>query len=193
MCFAATCHDNAAAEDFCYDLSGIAGAVHTMIRQLIRGKTLRMERAKAGFIAKERAAGHGHTAGKQKLDGRIEPQNRDAGVSQKFRAAGLSVSAASEREDGGFFKFGSAAQGCAQLIRFDLAKSRFAEALENLRDGKTGRLLDAFIQIDEAPRKLPREKSANGGLAGTHKTGKAYGLSAGRGATQRGRLRHRSV
>jgi hypothetical protein len=54
-------------------------------------------------------------------------------------------------------------------------------------------LLDAFIQIDEAPRKLPREKSANGGLAGTHKTGKAYGLSAGRGATQRGRLSHRSV
>jgi len=190
MCFAATCHDNAAAQDFRDDLSGVAGAVHLVVRELIRGKPLRVERAKTGFIAEERPASHRHTAGKQKLNGGIEPQNRNTGISQEFRTARLSVGPAAEREDSGFLEFGSTAQGRAQLICLDLAESLLAEPLENLGDGEAGGLLDAFIQIDEAPRKLASEKRANGGLAGTHKAGQANDLSACRGATQRGWLSH---
>jgi hypothetical protein len=62
MCFAATCPDHAPAEDFRDDLSGIARAVHTKVSKLIRRKTLGVESAKAGFIAKERSASHGHAA-----------------------------------------------------------------------------------------------------------------------------------
>jgi hypothetical protein len=43
MCFAATCHDNAAAEDFSDHLCGVAGAVHPVVSELIRGKTLGVE------------------------------------------------------------------------------------------------------------------------------------------------------
>ena len=124
---------------------------------------------------------------------RIEPQNGHACVSQKLRAARLSVSAAAERKDGGFLEFGSAAERSTQLIRFDLTKGRFAEALENLRDGKTCGLLDAFIQVDETPRELARQEGADGRLAGTHKTGKAKDLRACGRATQRGRLSHCSL
>ena len=178
MCFAATCPDNAPAEDFRDDLSGIARAVHTKVSKLIRRKTLGVESAKAGFIAKKRTASHGHATREEKLDGRIKPQHGSASIAEEFRAAGLGVGAAAEREDGGLFEFPSAAEGRAQLIRFDLAKRRFAEALENLRDGEAGGLLDAFIQIDESPRQLPREKRSDGGLAGTHKTRKAKNLGA---------------
>jgi hypothetical protein len=190
VCFAATSHDNAAAENFRDDLRGIAGAVHAEVSELVRGKALGVKRAKAGFVAKERSAGHSHAAREQKLDGRIEPKNRGASVAEKFGAARLGVSAAAEREDGGFLEFGSAAQGGAQLIRFDLAKSGFAEALENLGNGQACELLDAFIQINETPCELTCEKSANSGLAGSHESSKANHLGAGREATQRGRLSH---
>jgi hypothetical protein len=190
VCFAATCRDNPAAEDFRDDLGGIARAVHSKVSELIRGKTLRMKCAETGFIAKERTSGHGHAPGKQKLDGRIKPENWGAGVSQKFRAAGLSVRTTAQREDRGFLELGGAAQGGAQLIGFDLAKGRLAEALKNLGNGKTGGLFDALIQIDEAPRELAREESANSRFAGTHESGKAKDLGACGRATQRRRLSH---
>jgi len=152
-----------------------------------------MECAEAGFIAKERTSGHGHAPGKQKLDGRIEPENGGPGVSQKFRAAGLSVGAAAQCEDGCFLEFGGAAEGSPQLVRFDLAKGRFAETLEDLGDGEAGGLFDALIQIDEAPRQLAREECANGRFAGTHEAGEAKDLGACGRATQRGRLSHCSV
>ena len=62
VCFAATCPENAPAEDFRDDLSGIARAVHTKVGKLIRRKTLGVQGAKAGFIAEERSASHGHAA-----------------------------------------------------------------------------------------------------------------------------------
>jgi hypothetical protein len=37
MCFAATCHDNAAAQNFRDDLGGVTGAVHSKVSELIRG------------------------------------------------------------------------------------------------------------------------------------------------------------
>jgi hypothetical protein len=178
MCFAATCPGNAAPEDFRDDLSRIARAVHSKVSKPIRRKTLRVERAKARLIAKEWTASHGHATREKKFDGRIEPQDWDPGIAKEFGAAGLCVSAAAEREDSGFLKFGSTAESGTQLIRFDLAKRRFAEALENLRDGQAGGLLDALIQVDETPRQLPRQESAHGRFAGTHKTGKADYLRA---------------
>jgi len=79
------------------------------------------------------------------------------------------------------------------LISFNLAKSRFAEALEHFGDGKSGGFLDALIQIDETPRELAREKRADGGLAGSHESGETNNLSAGGRAAQRKRLSHCSV
>jgi hypothetical protein len=190
VCFAATCPDNAASKDFRDHLSGIARAVHPKIGKLVRRKPLRVKGAKTGFIAKEWTAGHGHAAREKKFDGRIEPQNGDTGVSQKFRTTGLGIRASAEREDCGFLQFGSAPKSGAKLVSFDLAKSRFAEAFENLRDGKSGGLLDAFIQIDETPGQLAGQKSADSRLAGTHEAGKANDLRARGGATQRGRLSH---
>lgn len=178
MCFAATCRDNAAAEDFRDDLSGITGTVHAIVRELIRGKALRMESAEAGFIAKERAAGHGHAAREEKFDRRIEPENRNSGGSQKFGATGLGVRAAAESEDCGFLVLGGAAESGAELIRFDLAKSRFAEAFEKLWNSESRGLLDAVVEVNETPRKLPREERANGCFAGTHEACEAKYLDA---------------
>jgi hypothetical protein len=79
------------------------------------------------------------------------------------------------------------------LIRFNLSKSGFAKALEHLRDSEASGLLDALIQIHEAPRKLTGEKRANGSFAGTHKTGKTKNLGTAREASQKRRLDHCSV
>jgi hypothetical protein len=76
------------------------------------------------------------------------------------------------------------------LIRFNLTKGRLAKPFENLGDGKPGGLLNALIQIDEAPSKLPCQESADGCLAGAHEAGKANHLRTGRRATQRRRLSH---
>lgn len=193
MCFVATCHDNAVAEDFADNLGGFAGTVHTKVSELIRGKTLRMESAKAAFIAKERAASHGHAAGQKDLDGRIEPENGNAGVFEELGAARLGVRAAAESQDSGFLEFGGAAEGGAKLIRFDLTKCRFAKALENPWNGKFGGLLDAFIEVDETPRELPGQESADGCFAGTHEADQANHLRTDGEAAQRGLLSHSSV
>jgi hypothetical protein len=47
-------------------------------------------------------------------------------------------------------------------------------------------LFDALIQIDEAPRELPREESADSRFARTHKAGEAKDLGECGRATQRG-------
>ena len=193
MCFTATCGNEAPSEDFGDDLGGVARAVDAIISELIRGDALRVKSAKAGFIAKERPAGHGHAAGEEKINGRIEPQNRDSGVAEKIGTAGLGIGAAAESEDGGFLHFGGAAQSGAELVSFDLTKSGLAQTFEHLWDGEAGGLLDALIQIHEAPRQLAGQKRANGGFAGTHKTGKTKNLDAARWATQKRRLSHCSV
>jgi hypothetical protein len=63
----------------------------------------------------------------------------------------LRVGAAAKGENSALFQFGSAAKSGAQLICLDLAKSRFTETLENLRNRKTGGVFNAVIEIDKAP------------------------------------------
>src|SRR6266404_5763587 len=56
---------NAEAQNICDDQSRLARAVHVKVCELVKGKTLRMEGAKTGFVAEERPAGHCHTACEQ--------------------------------------------------------------------------------------------------------------------------------
>jgi hypothetical protein len=177
--------NNAAAQNFRDDLGGLAGTVHAVIGKLIRRETLSVQRAEAGFVTEKRTAGHGHATRKQNFDGRIQPQNRDAGSAQKIRAAWLRVGAAAKGDNGAFFELRGAAESSAELIRFDLAEGRFAEAFEDLGNWEAGGCFDAVIEIDKAPSELASEKCANGGLAGTHKTGKAENRYAGLRPAQR--------
>ena len=57
-----------AAEDFRNHLRRLSGTINVMISELVRGEPLCVKRAKAGFIAEEWAAGHGHAAGEQHVD-----------------------------------------------------------------------------------------------------------------------------
>ncbi len=171
--------NNAAAQDFRDNLGWFAGAVHPVVSKLIRRKTLRVESAEAGFVAEKRTAGHGHTARQENFDGRIQPQNGSSGSAQKIGAALLRVSAATEGENGAFFELRSATERSAELVRFDLAESEFAESFENLGNGEAGGSFNAVIEIDKMPGEVPREEGANGGFAGTHKTGQAQNRGAG--------------
>src|SRR6266851_1439787 len=170
--------NNAAAQDFRDNLGGLAGAVDSMVGELIGGEALGVERAEAGFVAEKRTAGHGHASRKQNWDGGIQPQNRNAGSAQKVGAARLCVSAAAKGENSAFFQLRGAAEGGAKLIRFDLAEGGFAEAFEDLRNRQAGKRFDAVIEVDKAPGELASEERANGGLAGTHETGKAENRDA---------------
>jgi hypothetical protein len=178
MCFAANSSDNAAAKDLRNDLSGFAGAVDAIISQLIGRKTLGIKGAETGFVAEERAAGHGHAAGEENFDRRVEPNDRGAGCAEEFWAAGLCVGAAAESEDEGFFRFAGAAQRGAELIGFDLPESGLTQAFEHLRDFQAGSFFNAFIEIHETPGELAGKKIADGSLAGTHEAGKAEALRA---------------
>jgi len=88
--------NNAAAQDFRHDLSRLARAIDAKVGKLIGRETLGIEPAEAGLVAEERAASHGHAARKQDFNGRIEPENLDAGGAKKFRATRLGISAAAE-------------------------------------------------------------------------------------------------
>jgi hypothetical protein len=178
MRLVSTGSNKAAAEDFRDDLRGFGGAVHAIVRELIRGQALFVERAEAGFVAEERAAGHGHAAGKKYFKRRIQPQDGSAGRAEKFGTAGLRVGAAAESENGAFFVLGSAAECGAKLIGLHLAKSGFAEALEYLRNGEPCGFFNAFIEIDKTPGELTGQERADGGLAGTHKSGEAKQVHA---------------
>jgi hypothetical protein len=68
MRLVSTGSNKAAAENLRDDLCGFGGAVHAIVRELIRRQALFVERAEAGFVAEERAAGHGHAAGKQNFE-----------------------------------------------------------------------------------------------------------------------------
>jgi hypothetical protein len=185
--------NNAAAQNFRDNLSWFARAVHSVVGELIGRQALRVERAEAGFIAEERTAGHGHASRKKNFDGRIQPQNRGTRGAQKFGAARLRVGAAAKSENGAFFHLGGAAERGAELIGFDLAESRFAETLKDLRNRKARGFFDAVIEIDEAPGELASEKRANGGFAGAHKTGEAQDRDAGLRPARRRRSCHAMV
>src|SRR6266403_5818328 len=139
--------NNAPAQNFRDNLGWFAGAVHAVVGKLIGRQTLSVERAKAGFVTEKRTAGHGHASRKQNFDGRVQPQDRNAGGAQKIGATGLRVGAAAKSENGAFFQLGGAAESSAELIRFDLAERQFTEAFENLRNREAGRRLDAVIEI----------------------------------------------
>jgi len=59
---------NAEAQNIGDDESRLASAIHAKVCELVKGKTLRMEGAKTGFVAKERPAGHCHAAREQSFD-----------------------------------------------------------------------------------------------------------------------------
>jgi len=171
--------NNAAAQDFRDNLGWFAGAVHAVVGKLIGREALGVESAEAGFVAEKRTAGHGHAARKENFDGRIQPQNGSSSGAQKIGAALLRVSAATEGENRTFFQLHGAAERGAELVRLDLAESEFAKAFEYLRNGEARGSLDEVIEIDKVPGELPREERANGGFAGTHKTGQAQNRGAG--------------
>ena len=156
--FAGAAGDDVEAENFGDDAGGFAGAVDAMIGELIGRQALRMERAEAGFVAEERAAGHGHAAGEQDFDGSVEPDDGNAGGAKKFGRALLGVSAAAEGEHDRFFEFEDAAERGAKLIGFDLAKGGFAEALENFGDAHVRRRL----RCDRRDRRSARRAGARG-------------------------------
>ena len=91
---------------------------------------------------------------------------------------GVHIHAAEGQYDG-FLQLKDAAQRSAQLVSFDLAERRLAEALEDFGNAETRGFLDAVVEIDEAPGELPGEKGTDGGLAGTHEAGEAKHLYAG--------------
>ena len=169
-----------AAEDFGNDARGFSGAVDAMVGLLIRRETLRVERAEAGLIAEERAAGHGHAAGEQNVEGGVEPDDGDAGGAKKFGRAGLRVCSAAEREDQRLPVFDGTAESGAELIGFDLAKRGLAEAFENFRDAKASGFFNPMIEIDKAPGELAGQQRADGGFAGTHEAGEAKHLRSAR-------------
>src|SRR6516225_6203826 len=109
--------NNAAAQDFGDHLRRLAGTVYAVVGKLIRREALSVERAKAGFVAEQRAAGHGHAAGEQNFYGRIQPENGNARGAEKFRATGLRVGAAAEGDDGAFLVLGGETQRTAELVR----------------------------------------------------------------------------
>jgi len=73
-------------------------------------------------------------------------------------------------------EFKRAAKRGAKLCRLEQPERRLAVAFEKLRDSQTGSIFNAVVQIDETPGKLAGKLSAEGRLAGTHKTGESdYG------------------
>ena len=161
--------NNAAAQNFRDNLGWLAGTVHAVVGKLIGRETQGVERAKAGFVTEKRTPGHGHASRQQNFDGRIQPQNGNAGSTQKVGAAWLRVSAAAKGENRAFFQLRSAAQSSTELIRFHLPESRFTEAIEDLGNREAGGSLDAVIEINKAPGELAGQERADGGFAGAHK------------------------
>src|SRR5215472_5181586 len=182
--------NNAEPQNLCDDFGRFAGAVHAAVGGLIRRQALGIERAKTGFVAEERPAGHGHAAGKQNFDGAIEPQDGCAGGTQKVRATRLGVCSPTKGEHCAFSEFGGAAQCGAKLVGFELAKKGLAEALEDLRNAKAGGFLDTVVEIDKAPCELPGKERANSALPGAHESGEAKNRGAGFGAAQKRRSCH---
>jgi hypothetical protein len=71
---------DAATKNFGDNKGRVAGALNAKISELIRGETLRMERAEAGFVAEQGATGHGHAAREQNVYRGIQPDNGNSGI-----------------------------------------------------------------------------------------------------------------
>src|ERR1700758_2152505 len=163
--------EDAKAEDVGYDEWWFTGAVHTVVGELVRRNALRVQSAKPGFVTKQRAAGHGHAAREQSFNRRIEPDDRNALRSQKFRRTRLGVSAAAECDYGRVAQFESAAEGGAEVRGFQQAEACFAMALEKFGDAQAGSVFNAVVEINEAPGELAGQLGAYSRLAGTHESG----------------------
>lgn len=144
-------------KDFRDDESGIGGAVHAVIGELVGRNALCMELAKTGFIAKKRPAGHSHAAREERFDGRVEPNDGNILRAEKFRSALLRVSSTAEGEYNRFFGFRCAAKNDAELFRLKRAEGRFTKAFEELRDAKSGRFLDTLVEVNKTPGELARK------------------------------------
>ena len=131
-----------------------------------------MKRAEAGLVAKEWPTSHGHATSEQDVDGGVQPDHWNAGISEEFGSAGLGVSAATESKDCGFVELIGATESRTQLIRFQLTEGRFAVTFKEFGNGDSGSFLDAFVEVNEAPAELACETSTNSTLASAHKTGK---------------------
>src|SRR5438552_16905898 len=102
--------NNPAPQNFRDNLGWLAGTVHAVVGKLIGRETQGVQRAKAGFVTEKRTPGHGHASRQHNFDGRIQPQNRNAGSTQKIGAAWLRVSAVAKGESRAFFQLRSAAR-----------------------------------------------------------------------------------
>src|SRR6516165_127643 len=131
-----------AAKNLGCDGCRIARAIDAKIRELVGRKTLGVKGAEAGFVAKKGPARHGHAAREKHVDGGVEPDDRYAGVAEKFGRAGLGVGAAAKSKNRGLLELRGAANRRAQLLGFELAKCGFAVALEKFGDGYAGGVLD---------------------------------------------------
>lgn len=160
--------EDAQAEDVGDDRGGITAAVHAKIGELVRGQALGVECAEAGFVAEERAAGHGHTAREKGFDGSVQPDDRNALGFEEFGSAVLRISAAAESENGRFAEFDRAAESGAELGGFEQAEGGFAVAIEEFGDARAGGVFDEIVEINEAPGELAGELRADGGFAGAH-------------------------
>src|SRR5215469_9339293 len=114
--------NNAETQNLGDNFAGLARAVHAIIGKQVGRHALGVERAEAGFIAKEGAASHGHAAGEQNFDRGIEPEDRDSSRPQKFGAARLSVSATAESKNSALLELRGAAERGAELVGFELAE-----------------------------------------------------------------------
>src|SRR5271157_1578879 len=164
---------NAAAQDFADHGGKVAGTLDTIISKLVRREPLRVERAKAGFVAEQWPSRHGHATRQQNFDRSIDPDDRYAGVARKFRRPGLCVRASPQRQNRGLHALDGAAQGATQLIGFQLAKRGLPVAFKKFRYRNPGHLFDFFIEVHEAPAELFCEAGAYRAFAGTHETGEA--------------------
>src|SRR5258705_10342526 len=192
MRFKVGCRDagNPAAQNFGDDGGGIRGTVHAKIGELVRNDALGVQRAETGFIAEQWAARHGHATREKNFNAGVEPDDRDAGVAEKFGVAVVRVGSAGEGKHSGFLIFHGATKGGAEFISFELAKGGFAVPFKKLWNGDARGSFDAFVEIDKTPSELPSKTRADGAFAGAHKSGEADDGNAGERATRCGRWIH---
>ena len=96
---------NPEAQDVSRDFGGFAGAVNAIVGKLVRRQPLCVEGAEARFVPEQGASRHGHAAGKQDLDGGVEPKNGNARGTQEFRTSRLRVGTATKSKDGALLEF----------------------------------------------------------------------------------------
>src|SRR5258708_549073 len=180
----------AAAKDLRDNQGGVVGAVDAKIGELVRNDALGVQRAETGFIAEQWTARHGHATREKNFNAGVEPDDRDAGVAEKFGSARLRVGSAAEGKHSGFLIFHGATKGGAEFISFELAKGGFAVPFKKLWNGDVGGGFDAFVEIDKAPSELPSKPRGDGAFAGAHKSSEADDGNARERATRCGRWIH---